>query len=120
MKCLLVEDDPVLSRMLFRVMCQMGHDVAVAETLCRARQALDGQPFDTLLCDYALPDGTAFDLCDAAFCLDPVPRIVVMTGSLTFPASAAVVQAMGVAQVLPKPFDRRDLADALGPAHRAA
>lgn len=112
-RCLLVEDDPTLSRLLFRLLCRMGHEVAVCDTLGAARDALARQSFDTLLCDYALPDGTAFDLCDAAICLSPVPRIVVMTGSLTFPAGAAAVQSMGVDRVLTKPFGRGDLAEAL-------
>ncbi|MEL7100175.1 MAG: response regulator [Pseudomonadota bacterium] len=120
MKCLIVEDDKSLCHLLARVLRRLGHDVEIALSLSAARDALCAKPFDTLLIDFSLPDGTALDLLKIARCADPAPRILVMTGSPDFPMGAAAARAMGVSDILMKPFENNALARALAQTQAAA
>jgi PAS domain S-box-containing protein len=59
---LLVEDHPDTSAALARLLTMFGHDVRTADSVGAAVQALESQPFDVLISDIGLPDGTGLDL----------------------------------------------------------
>ena len=61
-RLLLVEDHADTSRVLGRLLRHNGHEVALASSLGEAVEALLRQPFDLLLSDLDLPDGTGIDL----------------------------------------------------------
>lgn len=59
---LLVEDEEHLAFMLEFNLSREGYQVTVATTLREARERLT-DPYDLMIFDVMLPDGTAFDLC---------------------------------------------------------
>lgn len=61
-RVLLVEDHPETSRVLARFLRQDGHVVTTAGTLAAALQHASAEPFDLVISDIGLPDGTGHDL----------------------------------------------------------
>ncbi len=64
LRVLLVEDNEDTLRYLATVLRRRGHDVVTADTIAAARQALGraDRPFELLLSDIELPDGTGLEL----------------------------------------------------------
>jgi len=63
-KILLIEDDK-LDQMAFTRMMkdrELPYDCTIAGSVSEARGILDSRDFDVVICDYALGDGTAFDI----------------------------------------------------------
>lgn len=63
MKLLLIEDDLSLVRGLSFAMEKQGYDTTVARTCAEADTALAEGPYDLVVLDVSLPDGSGFDLC---------------------------------------------------------
>lgn len=61
LKILLVEDHDDTSRILSRLLERLGHQVRTADSVASALAAAD-EPFDLLLSDIGLPDGTGIEL----------------------------------------------------------
>jgi CheY-like chemotaxis protein len=62
LRVLLVEDHIDTARVLARLMRGTGHEVTTAHTVADAISALRAAPFDVLVSDIGLPDGTGMDL----------------------------------------------------------
>jgi PAS domain S-box-containing protein len=62
LRILLVEDNRDTRMYLALVLCGRGHEVTAAERLSEARQAAADRPFDLLISDIELPDGTGLEL----------------------------------------------------------
>ena len=60
---LIVEDDLALSRGIALAMQQLGYEISVASDLKMARHKLSLKPFDLILLDINLPDGSGLVLC---------------------------------------------------------
>lgn len=65
MRILLVEDHGDTSRVMQRFLAAEGHKVQVAADVATALKLAVEQPFDLLLSDLGLPDGSGFDLMRA-------------------------------------------------------
>jgi DNA-binding response OmpR family regulator len=78
--CLLVEDDPVLRRVLRGHLARRGFKVAVAGTVEEATLALDGQTFSHLITDAILPDGAGLDLVLQARDGHACPLVIMISG----------------------------------------
>ncbi len=77
-KILLIEDDK-LDQMAFRRMLkdrELPYDCTIAGSVSEARGILDSRDFDVVICDYALGDGTAFDILNS---VSNIP-IILVTG----------------------------------------
>jgi len=61
---LLVEDCPESREALSYVLGRRGHRVTAAADLAAARLAAGSGPFDVMVCDLMLPDGSALDLME--------------------------------------------------------
>jgi PAS domain S-box-containing protein len=61
-KILLVEDHHETATILARLLQQYGHSVTIANTIASALQHASAQPFDVIISDIGLPDGTGHDL----------------------------------------------------------
>jgi PAS domain S-box-containing protein len=59
---LLVEDHPDTAHALARMLTLFGHDVQVADSVGSAVQAIESHPFDVVVSDIGLPDGSGLDL----------------------------------------------------------
>ncbi|MCX5747142.1 MAG: PAS domain S-box protein [Proteobacteria bacterium] len=105
-RVLLIEDDLVDELALLRdvVDHQRPYEVTVARSVAEARTALARQPFDIVIADYNLPDGTTFDLMDAF-----AGRVVIFVTGAGDEATAAQALHLGVDDYLIKDHPRNYL-----------
>jgi CheY-like chemotaxis protein/anti-sigma regulatory factor (Ser/Thr protein kinase) len=66
LRILLVEDHDDTRRVLGRLLTHFGYTVSIASSLEEARTVFRAQPFDAILSDIGLPDGTGYDLVSEA------------------------------------------------------
>jgi len=62
LRILLVEDHESTSKLMVRLIRSFGHDVRAAASVGAATAAADAEPFDLLLSDVGLPDGSGLEL----------------------------------------------------------
>jgi two-component system CheB/CheR fusion protein len=80
-RILLVDDHNDTLRVLDRLLTLHGHEVRTAVTVQQAIQiAGGGAPFDLLVSDVGLPDGTGMDLLDALRPMHPPLAAIALTG----------------------------------------
>ncbi|WP_242342472.1 response regulator [Anaeromyxobacter terrae] len=81
-RILVVEDDPVQRESLSRLLSGRDVETVGASTVADAVAKLQGQTFDCVVMDLALPDGSGFDLLErmAASEGSPFPPVIVYTG----------------------------------------
>ena len=77
-RILLVDDDPDVRPLLEHVITSEGHEVTAAESLKVARLLLARQPYDLLITDVNLPDGSGLTLADEAVAAGT--KTLVLTG----------------------------------------
>ena len=65
-RILLVEDDLDVRVLLEHVLSSAGYDVVAVETVRSAKRLLEAQPYDLVVTDGSLPDGTGIDIADEA------------------------------------------------------
>ncbi|MGH9070397.1 MAG: response regulator [Acidimicrobiales bacterium] len=109
-RILVVEDEPVIRRLLEETLACDGVEVVVASNVSDALLCLDRQHFDVALVDLLLPLPTGWDLLDALRDHPGWPRAVVVSAVAT-PSNKARAYDMGAVDVMLKPFDPMDLAD---------
>ena len=106
-RILLVEDDPDIHYLLTYVLVAEGYVVDVADTVAKAWQHLDRQPYALVIADWRLPDGDGTVIADAAADL----------GAKTFVMSGYLFQMPGGRaerhQTLMKPVRPGELIDAV-------
>ena len=104
MRILLVEDDAVLGSVMLRSLQQAGHRVDLAITLAQARHFWLVQPFDAVLLDLNLPDGSGLTaLREARARNDRTPTLVLTARNRTDERIAGLVA--GADDYLGKPFE---------------
>ncbi len=104
-RLLVVEDHDPLRRLLERALGRAGHVVVSAADCAAARSALEGAvstPFDLVLTDLRLPDGSGLEVLQEARAAFPAMPVVVITA---FGSVATAVEAMklGAVDFLEKP-----------------
>jgi CheY-like chemotaxis protein len=105
-KVLIVDDEPVIARVLSRILADE-HDAVVA---LNGREVLDriraGEHFDVILCDLMMPDLSGMDLYSEikGIAADLADRIIFVTGGAFTPSAAAFLDAVHNAR-FDKPFD---------------
>ena len=104
MRILLVEDDAVLGNVMLRSLGDAGHRVDLAVTLERARHFWRVQPFDAVLLDLNLPDGSGLTvLREARARNDRTPTLVLTARDRTDERIAGL--DAGADDYLGKPFE---------------
>jgi len=104
MRILLVEDDAVLGNVMLRSLGDAGHRVDLAVTLERARHFWRVQPFDAVLLDLNLPDGSGLTaLREARARNDRTPTLVLTARNRTDERIAGL--DAGADDYLGKPFE---------------
>ena len=112
-RILVVEDHPVILQLASRILELSGHTVTPSATRAAAVEALDSpEPFDLVLTDMNLPDGTAGDLIPRLAETQPAPAVIVMSGYATdsFVLATAGGRPIGLLQ---KPFAPAELSAAV-------
>jgi DNA-binding NtrC family response regulator len=65
-RILVVEDDVEVRPLLEHILLDNGFQVATAENVAIATTLLNSQPFDLVICDVKLPDGSGLAVADKA------------------------------------------------------
>ena len=116
LRVLIVEDDANLRAALAALVAREGAEPLDAATLEEARKRLAQTPFDAVIVDLTLPDGSGLDLLGDPDALG-APEYVVVTGDVS---AETAVQALkrGALDYLTKPVDRARLRSVLANTQR--
>ena len=106
-RILLVEDDRDVRPLLEHIMLGEGLDVTTSETAANAIALLDSQPFDLVVADVNLPDGSGLRVADKAKGAG-VSALVVTGHGLTLQPGA-----LASYDYLLKPLRPKELLDAI-------
>jgi two-component system NtrC family response regulator len=79
-KVLIIDDDHVICKMLSDLVNQMGHDVVCEYTLETGLQEVLARPYDVVLLDVHLPDGSGLDILPKIRGTESSPEVIIMTG----------------------------------------
>jgi DNA-binding NtrC family response regulator len=101
-RALIIEDEAPSLEALIELVAREGFVTVPARSVAEARERLGEQPFELVLCDLVLPDGSGMDLLD-----DVAARgaaMVLMTGHASVDTAVEALRR-GVADYLTKPLD---------------
>jgi DNA-binding NtrC family response regulator len=114
MNILLVDDEPFIVEELGGFLHRRGHGVVNADGVESAIRALHQQgPFDVVLSDMCMPDGSGLDVVRAwRHTAEPRPAMVVMSGHAG-PEEIARALGEGAARFLAKPVSLRAVTEAI-------
>ena len=103
---LIVEDSAVMREGLGQLLRTRGHNVETAESAGQARTLLAGRPFDLVVSDYRLEDGTGMDLLKAVKqeALGGDPDFVMITAFGTIEVAVEAMR-LGAWDFVTKPLD---------------
>ena len=104
MHVLIVEDHENSREELKRCLTQHGHDVTAAGDLRSAVQSLGKRPFDVIISDIALPDGTGYALISQVHRRGLDPLCIAVSG-YPFPPDVREPGATGFHHHVQKPLD---------------
>jgi two-component system, OmpR family, response regulator len=104
MRILLIEDDDVLREVMLRSLVQVGHRVDAVATAADARHFWRVQPFDAVLLDLNLPDGSGLAVLREARARNDRTPVLVLTARNRTDERIAGLDA-GADDYLGKPFD---------------
>ncbi len=110
-KILLVDDDPNIRDTAKDILEDAGYLVEAVGSVAQAMQAFQGLPFQVIIADLNLPDGSGLDLASRVRQLFPTIRIILMTGQAegSEPAGLAARQEGLVDHYLVKPVSPSQL-----------
>lgn len=107
-RILVVDDEIGIRQGCQRALIPRGHSVDTVSDLTTARRALEGQPFELLLLDVMLPDGSGLDLIEDILGQDSYAICIVMTGFGTVEMAVEAIRR-GAYDFLSKPFTSDEL-----------
>lgn len=109
----MVDDDEVLLRSIVRgLRARLGCVVVAAADVQSATLCLE-EPFDLVITDVHLPDGSGVDVAKVAAESRPAPPVIAITGMAGVQEGLGLGH-FGVSKVLEKPFALGELFDAIG------
>ena len=77
---LVIDDDPLLRRLLFRLIKEIGYECVCAESLADGLKQIENGSFDVVFLDVALPDGSGLDLLPHIKNTESSPEVIIITG----------------------------------------
>ena len=110
-RVLLVEDHYDTLRIMTKLLRALGYGVATATTVGEALRMVEQQPFDLLVSDIGLPDGTGYDLLRQIGLRRPIKAIAI--SGFSQDEDRARSKQAGFAEHLTKPVDFQKLESAL-------
>jgi two-component system response regulator FixJ len=114
MRVYLVDDDPLVRRMVPRMLNGEEIECEVFATAAEFLERLDALPFGCVLLDICMPDDDGLDVLSQVLARRPFP--VVMASGSTEVDDAITSFRRGAVHFLRKPFDRRTLLATLAEA----
>jgi DNA-binding response OmpR family regulator len=116
---LIVDDDAQLRRALLRTLSAHGFESKAASNYEEAIDQLGKQPYDVLLTDLRMGEKDGIDLLNALQELAASPRAILMSAYATARDSQRALD-LGAIRVLCKPFETREVIDAIERAVEAS
>lgn len=107
---LVVDDEPVIQRLLEETLAGDGSEVVLAAGVDEAIRHLDERSFDVALIDLLLPQPTGWSLLEALRGRDEPPKAIVVSARAT-PSNITRAFDLGAVDVVGKPFDPVALCD---------
>jgi PAS domain S-box-containing protein len=111
MRILIVEDDDDTAAILQELLGRDGHSMDVVHTLKEAQRKAR-KPWDVVISDLGLPDGSGFDVARYFGRANPRPRLIALSGYGSH-ADMSATTAAGFERHLVKPIDLDQLRQAL-------
>jgi CheY-like chemotaxis protein len=110
---LVIDDDPVLRRVVTLALEAAGHSVLRCENGRKAVAYLEHDHADLLITDIVMPEMDGVETLRAARLLDPNLPILAISGGGSFDPKdyLGIAQAFGATAVLPKPFRPAELVE---------
>lgn len=105
-RVLIVEDCPLLSRILSRVFSLRGWTADVSSSAPAALGLFKAGRYDLVLCDIELPGGDGVSLAQALLKAQPSLFVIMTSGS---PKNIARARQAGFSECLPKPYSLEEL-----------
>ena len=113
---ILIADDSLAIATALRIwLTRQGHEVEVVADGLEAWTRVQSEQFDLIITDCQMPEMTGEELCERLQTLEgyvSVP-VIILTGKATTLDVAKLRERLGVAEVLPKPFELADVAQAV-------
>ncbi|HZG08502.1 MAG TPA: ATP-binding protein [Allosphingosinicella sp.] len=109
-RLLVIDDDHSVRDLLAELLTEQGHHVTAARDGPEGLARIEGEAFDLVLLDYAMPGMSGAQVAEAARRLRPGQALLFITG---YAETARIEAAAGDAPVLRKPFRPEELADAI-------
>jgi len=108
---LVIDDDPVLRRVITLALEKAGHSVLRCENGRKAIDFLEHEHADLLITDIIMPEMDGVETLRAARRLQPDLPILAISGGGSFdPADyLGIARAFGATDIMPKPFRPADL-----------
>ncbi|GEQ99691.1 response regulator [Iodidimonas gelatinilytica] len=108
-RLLIAEDDAAMRNFLTRSLIRAGHEVVAVEDGLKALPHITPGGFDLLLSDVAMPELDGVSLAKHAADLDPMMKVVFITGFAAIVMNRKDSDLPPLPAVLSKPFHLRDL-----------
>ena len=116
---LVADDEEGIRNLLSHWLQSQGHNVTTVESAEEAARYLRHQVFDLVISDVVMPDGDGFELIAAFRKVQPLARIVAMSGGgkyLQGPDCLKIARGLGAHAALIKPFTWEQLQAAIDTA----
>ena len=104
MRILVVEDHQDTRQVLTHLLTHWGYEVSPAGTLQSGLNRLESEPFDVILSDIALPDGTGYALVSEARRRGKDVLAIALSG-YNYPSEVQIAKLTGFDHHLSKPCD---------------
>ena len=117
-RALVADDDGLMRRVVGRLLKKAGFEVVDVDSGFAAMTALESQPFDIVVSDVQMPDGTGLDLLRAVRRVDLDVPVILITGAPSVSAAAEAVEH-GAFRYLTKPLDTTGFVKTVEHAARA-
>jgi DNA-binding NtrC family response regulator len=105
--CLLVDDDVGFAEMLAKIVTEEGGQAAMCHNIAVARAQIARHPFDLVILDNGLPDGTGFEFYPQVTRRNPASVVVMITGAPEL-SQAVELTRNGLFDYLTKPLNADD------------
>jgi len=107
-RALLVDDEPLLRKVLARALSQVGFEVVEATNGQRALEHLEQGAFDLVVSDVRMPVMNGLELLEAVAARRPALPVVLMSGSDEVADRSSAI-GLGAVDFLVKPFSTSEL-----------
>ena len=107
---LVVDDDPMMCRIIHRMLSDEQHKVQTSQSVADALGAIEQKAFDAYVIDFKLPDGSGLDIAERIRSKWGASPIILISG---YDPNIVSLRAekLGISEFLQKPFSRKTICE---------